>query len=61
MIINLKICRVLMARGDFIPSMCAAYCRKSRATCPNWQGWLEESPEAEVKEYDPSNPDHERN
>ena len=60
MIITNKICRISMARGSFIPTMCAL-CNKQRATCPNWQGWLEESPEAEVKEYDPSNPDHERN
>lgn len=58
MIINLKICRVLMARGDFVPTMCAAFCSRERATCPNWQGWLEESPEVEVNYLE--NPNHER-
>lgn len=60
MLINLKICRVNMARRNFIPIHCSL-CNRKREACPNWQGWLEESPEAEVKEYDPSNPDHERN
>lgn len=47
-LVNLKICRVNMARGAFIPVHCAL-CNHKRENCPNWQEWLEECPQFEVK------------
>lgn len=55
--VNKQVCDRLKGKGEFRPIHCSL-CSKQRATCPNWQKWLESSQEVEIPLID--RPDSER-